>query len=255
MPRKSTLEEFVRKGVEKHGEFYDYSRVVYTNNKTPVEIMCPIHGVFWQRPDVHLRSGCMICGIEKKKGLIRGVAINDTLINKSDYSFRCWLDMLRRCYPSSDREKYVFRAYKDCFVDTRWLTFSNFLYWFDKNYHEGYALDKDLLSHGNKIYSPDTCCFIPPELNSLLQTEHVGMQTSGKRFYNSAKGRYEPKLFHNGKTIYLGKATNEKEAISLYIDGKEKLIRSVAKEYFCKGLISENIYYSFLNYKVNYANY
>ena len=33
---------------------------------------------------------------------------------------------------------------------------------------EGWQLDKDILIKGNKIYSPDTCCFVPSEINNLF---------------------------------------------------------------------------------------
>ena len=37
--------------------------VEYVNNKTPVCIICPEHGEFWQRPNDHFRpQGCPSCG-------------------------------------------------------------------------------------------------------------------------------------------------------------------------------------------------
>lgn len=47
---------------EKHGDLYDYSRVVYVNNQTPVEIVCEAHGPFMQKPLRHLfGDGCPTC--------------------------------------------------------------------------------------------------------------------------------------------------------------------------------------------------
>ncbi len=57
-----TTEEFIRRGKEKHGDKYDYSRTVYVNVKTKVEIVCPKHGPFWQWPRDHWRkAGCPTC--------------------------------------------------------------------------------------------------------------------------------------------------------------------------------------------------
>ena len=65
MPRRLTQEEFIRRAREKHGGKYDYSKVRYVNNSTPVIIGCPIHGDFEQRPDSHLQGkGCRYCGIK-----------------------------------------------------------------------------------------------------------------------------------------------------------------------------------------------
>lgn len=57
------IEEFVRKARKVHGDKYDYSKVEYKNNKTKICIICPIHGEFWQRPDMHLhcKQGCPKC--------------------------------------------------------------------------------------------------------------------------------------------------------------------------------------------------
>lgn len=65
--RKYTLEEFIARAKEIHGDKYDYSKVVYVDNKTRVCIICPEHGEFWQTPVLHLQgSGCKYC----KKGLV-----------------------------------------------------------------------------------------------------------------------------------------------------------------------------------------
>ena len=48
-----------------HGDTYDYSKVNYIDANTKVEIICPIHGSFWQRPVSHLQGcGCSTCGYQ-----------------------------------------------------------------------------------------------------------------------------------------------------------------------------------------------
>lgn len=42
----NSLNQFVEKAVKLHNNFYDYSKVVYVNSNTPIEIVCPIHGSF-----------------------------------------------------------------------------------------------------------------------------------------------------------------------------------------------------------------
>jgi len=40
--------DFIQKSVSIHGNKYDYSKVKYSGSHTPVEIICPIHGSFYQ---------------------------------------------------------------------------------------------------------------------------------------------------------------------------------------------------------------
>jgi len=58
---RHTANQFIQKAMVKHGRKYDYSKVVYHNNKTKVEIVCPIHGSFLQTPDNHVDKGCGEC--------------------------------------------------------------------------------------------------------------------------------------------------------------------------------------------------
>ena len=60
---KLTTEEFIKKAREVHGDKYDYSKVEYVNSTTKVCIICPEHGEFWQKPNIHLQNkGCIRCG-------------------------------------------------------------------------------------------------------------------------------------------------------------------------------------------------
>ena len=56
-------EKFIDKAREIHGDRYDYSLVNYINNKTKVQIICKIHGIFEQTPSKHTnsRQGCKLC--------------------------------------------------------------------------------------------------------------------------------------------------------------------------------------------------
>jgi hypothetical protein len=67
--KKYTTEKFIIKAKEIHKNFYDYTRVNYINNSTPIIIICPIHGEFnTQTPASHLNGrGCFICGKEKAR--------------------------------------------------------------------------------------------------------------------------------------------------------------------------------------------
>lgn len=66
--RKVSLEDFIRRANEKHHNKYDYSLVDLKNTWSKVDIICPIHGKFSQKPNDHLRGiGCPECG--KKFGV------------------------------------------------------------------------------------------------------------------------------------------------------------------------------------------
>ena len=51
-----------------HGDRYDYSRMVYTSVQDKIEIICPTHGAFWQKPNAHLTGqGCAECWEDRRK--------------------------------------------------------------------------------------------------------------------------------------------------------------------------------------------
>ena len=88
---------------------------------------------------------------------------------KNTRVYDTWHDMLRRCYDSKFHEKRP--TYVDCEVCEEWHNFQNFAKWYDNNYYEiegeRMHLDKDILVKHNKIYSSETCVFVPHAINSL----------------------------------------------------------------------------------------
>ncbi len=56
------LEQFIAEARKLHGDTFDYSKAVYINSTTPIEIVCHEHGSFWQVPHDHkTRYGCQAC--------------------------------------------------------------------------------------------------------------------------------------------------------------------------------------------------
>jgi hypothetical protein len=87
MVRRSKISEVLERFKAVHGDEFDYSKVQYVNARTKVEIICPVHGSFFQTPDHHLRNRkCPKCS---GKGKSREEKIKDFRKvhgNKYDYS-------------------------------------------------------------------------------------------------------------------------------------------------------------------------
>ena len=67
--KRSTTAKYIEKAINKHGERYDYSKVVYTHSMESLEIICREHGPFNIMASSHLSGkGCQKCGRDKTKG-------------------------------------------------------------------------------------------------------------------------------------------------------------------------------------------
>ena len=135
-----------------------------------------------------------------------------------------WKAMMWRCYNSTYQKQHP--TYNDCTVDLRWHEFSNFKQWMERQNWKGMQLDKDLLIHGNKIYSPEACLFVPAYVNTLLcnQLANRGKYPQGVSLSaKTMKFRAEVKI--NGKCKYLGCYETAREAEIVY--WREKLTNVV----------------------------
>lgn len=96
---KLTSEEFIKRAREVHGNKYDYNLVDYKNKKTKVKIICPIHGVFEQRPDSHLSgNGCPVCKESKGERTIRIFLERNKINYISQKKFNDLIDRLPLSY-------------------------------------------------------------------------------------------------------------------------------------------------------------
>jgi len=73
--QRLSLEEFIERSNEIHNWKYDYSKSRYSGYKTPIKIICKLHGGFFQTPNDHLSgSGCPKCGMfENSKTFSMGI--------------------------------------------------------------------------------------------------------------------------------------------------------------------------------------
>ena len=276
MAKKLSLEQVIEKFKKVHGDKYDYSLITkdtYIDTKHEVEIVCNTCGnVFKQLPSVHLRGcGCRLCANKRISQSNKGVARNDLKhpkygigicdVEHSVYqengvvipSYNTWHEVIKRCH--SERLQKKEPAYIGCSICKEWKYYSNFKQWAEdpKNgYQEGYCLDKDILVKGNKFYSPQTCCFVPRAINSLLtnRKNHRGKYPVGVAKSSKSKN-YEAAYFKNGKRIYLGSFDTPEKAFHAYKVAKELHIQDVATQYYNEGKITKRVYDALMNYKID----
>ena len=167
---------------------------------------------------------------------------------KQSKEYNVWVRMLDRCYST-----HVGRTYKGCSVSEN---FKYYPYFKDWCYNQvgfgiaGFALDKDILSKGNKTYSEDTCCFVPQEINNLFTNKKVKSNSikTGVLFNERTK-RYCVGFSKGNKTKHLGYYDNEQEASLAYTEAKEAYIKEVAEKW--KNKIDPRVYEALMNWTIS----
>lgn len=177
-------------------------------------------------------------------GLVYGAGINNynervNIGGRPIKSYQIWQDILRRCY--SEKYKNKNPTYMGTSMCKEWLLFSNFKKWFDANYPDELAreldirfdIDKDLLSENSKVYSPDTCVFLPKKVNVFLSNKKSNNTSgyTGVSWHKTNRSwRVRINEFGTNKNKYIGYFKNLEDASIAY-----ELARAVeaekAKEY------------------------
>lgn len=247
MARKLTTSDFIKKARLTHGDKYDYSQTTYLGAKHKLKVICPIHGVFSQLPHAHIGGqGCPSC-----YHTLLGIASYDCVGDDCRVIRDKWKSMINRCYNKKAVSRRI--TYQNCHVCSEWLTFGNFKKWVEdpKNgYQDGYHLDKDILVKGNREYSPNTCCFVPNEINVLL-TRRQNRRGKYPIGVSLVRGFYVANVSINSRQIRIGSFRTPQEAFYAYKFAKEKHIKELAERYFQDGKITEKVYNALIKYEVD----
>jgi len=192
----------------------------------------------------------------RKRSLVYGVGVNDWVGNvkvggKDIKEYQLWQNMIKRCF--SEECKQSRPTYEGVTCSKEWLSMTNFIEDVSKMKgcgFDGWELDKDIIQKGNKLYSKDTCCFVPAEVNLLLIKcdNSRGEYPVGVDFHK-VSGKFRARLAINGKRKHLGYFNTPEEAFQAYKLAKEAHIKVVAQKW--QHLLDERVFQALMTYEVN----
>lgn len=140
-------------------------------------------------------------------------------------------------------------TYVDCSVNVVWDCFQNFAEWFYTNpyYQPGWHVDKDMAIIGNRVYGPETCCFLPRELNGF-QTSRIAKDTGLPRRVHKNYNKYYFIIAIDGKNELHCGYTNPEDASIGYQAAKIEEAKRLAIRY--EGKVDPRVIYNLNNFRV-----
>lgn len=170
--------------------------------------------------------------------------------------YTMWKAMLNRCFYKQNNNV---QCYRDCKICDEWILYENFYKWvheqenFIKLYNSNIRFDveKDILIKRNIIYSPETCCLVPHNVNALFVKQQFrrGKYPIGV-CYDKEQNKYASYLCINGKQRRIDRFDTVEEAFENYKVEKEKLIKKIAQEEYELCNITKRCYDAMMNYEV-----
>ena len=133
-----------------------------------------------------------------------------------------WGAMMGRCYKPNNKQYSAYGG-RGVTVCDEWHKFNNFLKWYNDNYVDGWEVDKDI--KGGKEYSPDSCLFVPAEINMLLSNLRRTDNIAKGVYFEKESGKYKAQLsiVENGrkKRKNLGRFKDIESAYQRYLECKK----------------------------------
>lgn len=190
-----------------------------------------------------------------KTKLVSDIGIYDAgryqsrIANDLTPEYKAWAAMLQRCKPGGSIQRKR-PTYIGCTVHPDFIKFQDFAEWCQTQIgfgNDGWAMDKDILIPGNKVYGPDTCVFVPLRLNQLLviKRSNQGGLPSGVRKHSG--GKYEASFSCNGTFTSLGLYRTPEDAYESYKLAKRVDIYRLADEW--RDQIDPRVYRALMDYQ------
>lgn len=169
---------------------------------------------------------------------------------KMSKCYATWINMLDRCY--SKNSTLTKESYKDVTVCDEWHNFQNFAKWFYENYNseimKSWHLDKDIICPDCKIYSPETCCIIPIEINTLFSKSSKNSKGLPTGVYYT-DNKYSTSISKFGIQHYLGLYSTIEEAHKVYIEAKRNYLIEVSEKW--RDILSDKVCDAIKNFDIS----
>lgn len=188
--------------------------------------------------------------------LVYGIGFNKREYPTKNCAYNVWRAMIYRCTQNCWER---FPTYTGVTCVESFKSYSYFYEWYHKQQNHNtrdscgnkWCLDKDLLVKGNKVYSEDTCIFIPERINTLLTTCNAsrGEYPVGVCFNKQCSNYKAQCNIGKGVLKHLGLFATKEGAFQAYKTFKESLIKEVANEY--REQLAERAYEALMKYEVN----
>lgn len=162
-------------------------------------------------------------------------------------TYATWAGMISRCY-RTDNPKYS--TYEDCSVCEEWHNYQNFAAWLVNQVgwssNEDWNLDKDIILEGNRLYSPETCAWVPRKINNILPSARKKLSSHPVGVWKSkTSGKFHAYCTnYAGERVFLGSFDREDDALKVRVDYKNSVLRDAAMRW--KGKIDDKVYIKLL---------
>lgn len=196
--------------------------------------------------------------MKNKDYLVQGFGINDSeeiitwRIDGKKYFcpyYSKWRGALSRCNNTNGLSP----TYEDCEVSLDWKYFTDFKKWatvasFGRP--KDLDLDKDILVKGNRIYSPETCVFVPSYVNRVLVDNRsnrgtlpwgVSYSPKDKRSKSERIKPYRVEITSFNKRTWLGNFFTPEEAHAVWQLNKAEAIEKVINKYATEFCFDERV--------------